>query len=580
MRSLGGILVMILAASPWLATTSPAQAPTTLAGTTTGILISGATPPFANFGYYLLLPANTGTTYQAIGIINVADSSGAYFYARQSGSTALINFSPIANGPVTDTMSLSFSGASSGRFFMSANDVPGGYQSGNFQLFTGNAPGTIAGMKVQCTVRSGVFPFASAGSFSLITATGTNSYAVIGDGISTTNSSGTYSSSTINTSTSQVSVNDPVIGPTSLYFSYVTTTNGSYAARSDSTGGFQTGDFITTDISAPILTITSPVAGQRWSNSVFTVSGTAHDNIQVNHVYYRVNEGSWTLASTANQWTNWSGSAPLIPGTNQVQAYAQDNSGNVSSTNSQNLDYVFLAPAVVQVNGLGTVAPNYNGQNLELGRAYSMTATPATGFAFSNWTGTATSSAPILNFMMVSNLSVTANFVDVTRPLLSITSPGEGELLDNSATTIQGTANDNLKVAKVYYQLNNNPWNVPVTTNDFTNWFATGLLIAGTNTLRAFAVDPAGNDSLTNAVNFVAPIAFSIALSPISWVTDGFFFSLNTATGVNCRIDLSDDLVDWTVFTNLVTMLPVTLFRDPSTNSKAQRFYRAAALQP
>lgn len=580
MRSLSEILVIILAASPWLATTLTAQAPTTLSGSSMGILIGGATPPFASSGYYLLLPANSSNTYQAIGIINVADSNGSYFYARQSGSTAFINFSAMVNGPVTDTMSLSFSGASGGKFFMSANDVPGGYQSGNFQVFTGTAPVNLAGMKILCTVRSGVFPFASTGSFSLITATSTNSYTVVGDGVSTTNSSGTYFSSTINASTSQVSVNDPVIGPTTLYFSFATSTNGSYAARSPSTGAFQTGDFVMTDISAPILTITSPISGQRWSNSVFTVSGTARDIIQVGHVYYRVNAGLWMLATTTNQWSNWNGSVSLGPGTNEVQAYAQDSSGNLSATNSQNLDYVVLAPAVVKVNGLGMVAPNYDGLNLELGRAYSMTATPTTGFAFSNWTGTVTSGSPTLNFMMISNLAVTANFVDVTRPLLTITSPADGQVLENSATTIRGTANDNLRVAEVYYRLNNTAWTVPATTNSFTNWFATGLLIAGTNTLRAFAVDPAGNYSVTKTVNFVAPHAFSMALAPIPQVTDGFAFSLNTATGANCRIDFSEDLVNWTVFTNLVTTLPVTLFRDPSTTSNALRFYRAALLQP
>ena len=46
----------------------------------------------------------------------------------------------------------------------------------------------------------------------------------------------------------------------------------------------------------PKLTISSPKSGQRWSNAVFTVTGTVTDKVAVDDVYYQLNGGSWTAA--------------------------------------------------------------------------------------------------------------------------------------------------------------------------------------------------------------------------------------------------------------------------------------------
>ncbi len=66
----------------------------------------------------------------------------------------------------------------------------------------------------------------------------------------------------------------------------------------------------------------------------------------------------------------------------------------------------------VQTNGAGVVTPVLNGQLLEIGRSFTLTARPGAGFLFSNWTGgLPASDSPRLTFTMPSNLTLSANFV-------------------------------------------------------------------------------------------------------------------------------------------------------------------------
>ena len=90
---------------------------------------------------------------------------------------------------------------------------------------------------------------------------------------------------------------------------------------------------------------------------------------------------------------------------------------------------------------------------------------------------------------MVTNLMLQANFVDATRPTLTITAPTSGQHVTNTLATVRGTASDNWKVAGVWYQLNGGGWMAPATTNGWTNWTTTVPLQAATNTVRAYALD-------------------------------------------------------------------------------------------
>jgi len=268
------------------------------------------------------------------------------------------------------------------------------------------------------------------------------------------------------------------------------------------------------DVTKPVATITYPAANQKWSNSVITATGKATDNAGVAAVWCQINQGAWAAAQTSNGFTNWTATnLPVQFGTNSLQAYAVDAAGNVSPTNSVSFIYVPSAVLKVNVVGQGTLTPNYNGVLLALGGTYTMQAKAINGFAFYHWTemsatSTNMSTNTTLPFIMSTNLTLTANFVDVTKPVATITYPAANQKCTNSAITATGKATDNAGVAEVWCQINQGGWAAAQTSNGFTNWTATNLPVRfGTNILQAYAVDAAGNLSITNAVNFLGGLA-------------------------------------------------------------------------
>jgi hypothetical protein len=338
------------------------------------------------------------------------------------------------------------------------------------------------------------------------------------------------------------------------------------------------------DVAKPTLSITNLTAGMNVSNADFTVKGKATDNVAVASVLYSFNNALWSDAVTANNWTNWSAAVALLPGTNTIAAYAVDTSGNVSTTNTLKFVYVPSATLTVLTNGKGTLSPNYNNALLQLGKSYSIKATAGTGFVFTNWTGgtnvplTVLTNGTTVQFLMESNLTLQANFVDVTRPTLTITAPTSGQHMSNAVANVKGTASDNWKVAGVWYQLNGGSWNQPATTNSWTNWTATVELQNSTNTLRAYAVDISGNVSTTNGVSFVSSNAFKLQLvftmaEPLT--TNGLNFTLQVSPGLSGHVEASTDLVAWLTLTNFVGTNSTIDFIDAEATNFNQRYYRA-----
>ena len=324
------------------------------------------------------------------------------------------------------------------------------------------------------------------------------------------------------------------------------------------------------DIQKPVVTITNLTAGQRVGSAVFVVKGTASDNWLLSNVWLQLNSRGWFNATGT---TNWSASLDLSPGTNSLQVYAADNSGNLSAISSVAFDYVVTNQLGLRSLGLGTFSPNDSNAWLEVGRNYSLTATPARGFNFTNWTvatnwqgGTITNQPTVL-FRMAPNLTLQAAFVDVQKPVVTITNLTAGQRVGSAVFVVKGTASDNWLVSNVWLQLNSGGWFNATGTN---NWSASLNLSPGTNSLQVYATDNSGNLSANSTVTFDYVVTNQLGLTSIglgtfspndsnAWLEVGRNYSLTAAPARGFNF------TNWTVATNwqggTITNQPTVLFR-------------------
>ena len=161
------------------------------------------------------------------------------------------------------------------------------------------------------------------------------------------------------------------------------------------------------------LRINSPGSGARLTNGQVTVVGTASDNAGVRMVWYSLN-GGWETNALGT--TNWSAPVALAAGTNTFQAQSVDLGGRRSPAVLRR--FFWSVPQTISVNrvGPGTIAGPTNGQVLEIGKIYSITANPAARHKFLKWDvstadGGFSDSTRSVRFFMRSNMSWTANFV-------------------------------------------------------------------------------------------------------------------------------------------------------------------------
>ena len=336
----------------------------------------------------------------------------------------------------------------------------------------------------------------------------------------------------------------------------------------------------------PTVAITSPAEWTRTTSNL-TVHGTAFDNAEVSSVYWALNG----LPDDANQQilaqgtTNWSATVSFTaPGTNLFRVRCRDSSANLSYYQTREFIYVPADRLRVQATGQGTLSPNYSNAWLEIGQSFSMTASGTNGYAFANWVistnwaGGLTVTTNPLNFLMQPNLTLQVNFVDVAAPATTITAPTSGQRWSNEVFVVQGTATDNARVTNVFYQLNANVWAAAGTTNGWTNWTAAVVLTGGTNVVRAYAVDAAGNRSATNSMTFIYVTRPRLVVTS-SPADSHFQFQMLGAVGAVLEIQASTNLIKWETIDVLTNDTGAAWFTDPSTNWMYRfyrvRFYRA-----
>jgi hypothetical protein len=183
--------------------------------------------------------------------------------------------------------------------------------------------------------------------------------------------------------------------------------SGSYSVIVTNIFGSATSAVAVLAVPPPSIAITRGLS--TVTNYSLTIDGTVSGKFGVAGVQYQLNGGSWSNALLSNP-SNWSATVTLTAGTNLFAAYATDPVGHRSTTNTVSVFYLTYGSIALATNGPGRITANFTGNQLAVGRNYTVTALPAAGNVFSNWTGSLTSHANPLTFQMVSNMTLVATF--------------------------------------------------------------------------------------------------------------------------------------------------------------------------
>ena len=286
------------------------------------------------------------------------------------------------------------------------------------------------------------------------------------------------------------------------------------------------------DLVGPNLSVSSPVANLVITNGTAVVSGAAYDNVAVSNVFVEVNGGEGLLVATNSG--GWSTNLSNLPGgTNIFVVKAYDTSGNVTEV-TRRIFHRVKVPISLQVVGTGSISGATDGDLLEVGRNYTLTAKPGKGYLFGDWSGSNSSLNPKLTFMMDRDYSLTATFGTNLFP--TVQGSYNGLFYDTNDFQQASAGFLTLKVGKTGASsgkllLNGGSHSVKGSLNAFG---LGNFLVArkGTNSLQlALSLDLTnGTDQLTGTVSEVTSNATTIWTAQL--LTDRAYFDgkINIAT--------------------------------------------------
>ena len=172
---------------------------------------------------------------------------------------------------------------------------------------------------------------------------------------------------------------------------------------------------ITAPPSGPMVSITAPASNGTVNEDSVTVTGTTGGEPAATSVRIRAEKdgvaGAWVTANGTTSWTATVGNLAAGPNTLRVQSLAAD--GDVLRETTRTFRYVVLAPLTVNVTGNGTVSSGYAGTTQrEVGRSYTITATPKAGSLFAGWSGAASGLSRTVTIVPVQGgTQLTATFI-------------------------------------------------------------------------------------------------------------------------------------------------------------------------
>ncbi|MCX6856682.1 MAG: Ig-like domain-containing protein, partial [Verrucomicrobia bacterium] len=173
------------------------------------------------------------------------------------------------------------------------------------------------------------------------------------------------------------------------------------------------------DVKVPTVTLTTPTAGAHVVLSELTIQGAAADDKGIEKVQVSVNSSTFSdvmLKVAANGLSGtYSTTIPAIAGLNTVRVRAVDQLGLIGNEVVRQFTFNPLRPLTLVIqspsSGTVTLSPAASLDRLEVGKSYTLTAQPKTGFLFDRWTGPSLQvSAKKLTFTMSEGLTLTAAF--------------------------------------------------------------------------------------------------------------------------------------------------------------------------
>lgn len=314
------------------------------------------------------------------------------------------------------------------------------------------------------------------------------------------------------------------------------------------------------------------------SGRSFTVDGNTYTTAQT---FSWVSGNSHTIATTSPQsggtgiqffWSGWS------------------DGGAISHTVSPTVGTTYTANFTTQyylTTGYGTggngVSPGSEWCNS--GASVGISATPASGYSFSSWTGSGSGSYSgsinSTSITMNGPITETASFVlipDTQGPALAITSPINNATVTSASLPVSGTASDNGYGNNGISSVTVNGGSASGGTASgagTANWSATIPLNAGANTVTVVA-----KDTLNNSTQKVVSVTYNPPRPTFggSSVTGGKLQTTLTglSVGENIVFYVSSDLKIWTPLqTNSVLTGSTLTFTNTINPAMKNQFFRA-----
>ncbi|WP_404370258.1 adventurous gliding motility protein AgmC [Corallococcus coralloides] len=300
--------------------------------------------------------------------------------------------------------------------------------------------------------------------------------------------------------------------------------NGTYTVTAVSTNGTTNSTTATSTftvaVPAPTVAISTPANGSTVTNPNVTVTGTAANATTVTLTFQGTNYGPITVTGG-----NWSQAlpGPLADGTYTVTAVSTNAQGTNSTTATTTFTVDQTPPTVAistPADGAILNTPNVTVTGTSVGASFVTLTFDGASYGPITVNGDGTWSYALPGPLAEATYTVTATAtdaagntstpdsstftVDLTAPMVAISSPADGSVIGTDTVTVTGTATGATSVTLTYGGTNYGP--IPVDGSGNWTYSLPVTLPEGPNTVTAVSTDAAGNTSTPATSTFTVDL--------------------------------------------------------------------------